>query len=82
MKSVPEILCFIRLLLMPSTLGVVMVVKKNCKLFCEKIVNKFCNLFIHETLMEFLRACFDVSATFQIKLEFGSVGFWGERKTG
>ena len=29
--------------------------------------------------MEFLRACFDVSATFQIKLEFGSVGFWGER---
>ena len=32
--------------------------------------------------MEFLRACFDVSATFQIKLEFGSVGFWGERKTG
>ena len=28
MKSVPEILCFIHLLLMPSTLGVAMVVKK------------------------------------------------------
>lgn len=50
MESVPEIVCFIPLLLMPSTLGVVMVVKKIAICFVKNRKYTVIYLFIHETL--------------------------------
>ena len=44
-----------------------------CSLRPKIIVN--CNFFTHEALGKHVRA-------FQIELEFGSVAFWGEEKTG
>ena len=50
MKAVPEIVCFIPLLLMSSTLGVVMVVKKIAICFVKNRKYTVIYLFIHETL--------------------------------